>query len=125
MRVDENRVAGELLGRRAYAELKAWLKICDRSSLLRDWNAFPPIDQLVLFKLMEADSAMTFYSRLGLRARFDILCGFPLSSIASTLLDLSEEQKGLFVSLPRENYDRMFRQVVTERVELEVPLRYN
>ena len=125
MRVDENRAAGELLGLRAYAELKAWLKICDRSSLLRDWGAFPPVNQLVLFKLMDPQSAQVFYTRLGMRDRYLILCGFALSSIAPVLERLSAEEKGLFVSLPQKAYDRMFRQLVTERVELKLSLRFN
>ena len=95
-----------------YAELRAHLVGCDRAQLERVWAQFKPMEKLVLLKLMDAASAYQFYSGLAFREKYYLLCGFPLTAIAPILEAAGPEQRRQFVSLPREFYDRMFRQLV-------------
>jgi hypothetical protein len=68
---------------------------------------------------------MQLYAALPMKEKYYLLCGFPLQSIAPVLENLTTAQKRHFVQLPRENYDRMFRQLVSERVEINFPLSKN
>ena len=89
------------------------------------WPQFGALNKLVLFKLMDAGRAMEFYAQLPMKEKYYLLCGFPLSSIAPILETLEPVQRRVFVQLPREFYDRMFKQLVTERVEINFPLSKN
>lgn len=122
--VDHSRIES-LLKSRAYVELEQELASADLSELAGVWPKFGPMSKLVLFKLLDAARALEFYSCLPLKEKYYLLCGFPLSSIAPVLEDLSPVQRRLFVSLPKESYNRMFQQLVSERVEIDFSLSKN
>lgn len=125
MNAADFRALEDLMKSGGYAELRARLATVDRAELERAWAQFKPMEKLVLFKLMDAPAAYQFYSGLSFREKYYLLCGFPLNSIAPVLEAAGPEQKRLFVQLPREFYDRMFRQLVSERVVMRVPIRQN
>jgi len=83
------------------------------------------MSKLVLFKLMDANRAMAFYASLPMKEKYYLLCGFPLSAIAPILEDLEPSRRRVFTQLPREFYDRMFKLVVSERVDINFPLSTN
>ena len=114
-----------LLKNAAYAELEQVVAAADLAELSAIWPQFGAMNKLVLFKLMDAARAMEFYESLPLKEKYYLLCGFPLSAIAPVLEGLSPMQRRLFVSLPKESYNRMFQQLVSERVEINFPLSKN
>lgn len=89
------------------------------------WPKLKPLQKLTLFKLLDAPRALEFYARLPFDEKYFLLCGFPLQSIAPVLEGLSSADRRRFVQLPREFYDRMFRQLVSERVEMTLPIENN
>lgn len=97
----------------------------DLRSLSELWPRLGPMEKLVLFKLMDAPRALELYGRLAFKEKYYLLCGFPLNAIAPVLENLEPPRRRLFVQLPREFYDRMFRMLVSERVEMTVSLRNN
>ena len=114
-----------LLKSSAYAELEQVIASADLVELAAIWPQFGAMSKLVLFKLMDAPRAIEFYESLPLKEKYYLLCGFPLSAIAPVLEGLSQAQRRLFVSLPKESYNRMFQQLVSERVEINFPLSNN
>lgn len=114
-----------LLKNRAYVELEQVVADAELAELAALWPQFGPMSKLVLFKLMDASRAMDFYESLPLKEKYYLLCGFPLSSIAPVLEALSPVQRRLFVCLPKESYNRMFQQLVSERVEIDFSLSKN
>ena len=108
-----------------YADLETLLADMDLENLIRLWPRFKPLEKLVLFKLLDAPRAMDFYGLLSFKEKYYLLCGFPLNTIAPILEGLKPSQRRIFVQLPRKFYDRMFRQLVSERVEMAVSLRNN
>lgn len=114
-----------MIAKRAFGLLKETLADTDRSELAEAWPRFKPLDKLVLFKLLDAQTALDFYTGLPFKERYYLLCGFPLDSIAPVLEAAPAADRRLFVQLPREFYDRMFRQLISERVVVTLPLRNN
>lgn len=110
----------ELLRARDFAALEAELSLAPLDELPGWWRELAPLDRLVAFKLLDAPRALDFYGRLDFKEKYFLLCGFPLQSIAPVLEELPLGQKRHFVQLPREFYDRMFRQLVTERVDMTI-----
>lgn len=108
-----------------YPALEMLLAGTELEELAGAWTGFKPMEKLVVFKLLDARRAMDLYGLVGFKEKYYLLCGFPLNSIAPVLEDLVPVRRRLFVELPRECYDRMFRQLVSERVELTVPVRNN
>ncbi|MBI3552886.1 MAG: hypothetical protein HY077_10245 [Elusimicrobia bacterium] len=109
----------------AYAELEELVANADLGELAVIWPQFGAMSKLVLFKLMDAGRAMEFYARLPMKEKYYLLCGFSLQSIAPVLEALKPAERRVFVQLPREFYDKMFKQLVTERVEITFPLSNN
>ena len=87
------------------------------AELAKTWTKLPALDKLVAFKRLDAPRALEFYTLLPFNEKYFLLCGFPLQSIAPVLEGLPLGQRRRFVSLPREFYERMFRQLVAERAE--------
>ena len=114
-----------LLKGSAYPELEQIIASSDLDELALIWPQFGAMNKLVLFKLMDAPRAIEFYEMLPLKEKYYLLCGFPLQSIAPVLEGISPAQRRLFVSLPKEFYNRMFQQLVSERVEINFPLSKN
>jgi Mg/Co/Ni transporter MgtE len=114
-----------LLKGSAYPELEQIMAGVDLAELASIWPQFGAMSKLVLFKLIDAQRALEFYEMLPLKEKYYLLCGFPLQSIAPVLEKLSPIQRRLFVSLPKEFYNRMFQQLVSERVEINFPLSKN
>jgi hypothetical protein len=110
----------QLLSARDFAALEAALSLAPLDGLPDWWRELSPLDRLVAFKLLDAPRALEFYGRLSFKEKYFLLCGFPLQSIAPVLEDLPPGQKRRFVQLPREFYDRMFRQLVSERVDMTI-----
>ncbi len=109
----------------AFAELETELARADLETLAELWPQFGALNKLVLFKLMDAARAMELYARLSLKEKYYLLCGFSLQSIAPVLEGLKPAERARFVQLPRKFYDRMFKQIVSERVEITFPLNKN
>lgn len=107
-----------------YAALKE-LAAERREELLASWGKLKPMDKLVVFKLMSAPAALEFYERLPFREKYFLLCGFPLQSIAPVLEAAGPAGRRLFVQLPREFYDRMFRRLLAESPTLDVTVNTN
>lgn len=110
----------ELLRARDFAALEAELSLAPLDALASWWPQLSPLDKLVAFKLLDAPRALDFYTRLSFKEKYFLLCGFPLQSIAPVLEGLAPGQKRHFVQLPREFYDKMFRQLVSERVDMTI-----
>ena len=102
----------ELLRAGDYVGLEAALIAADLGVLARSWCKLSVMDRLVCFKLLDATRALEFYGRLDFERRYEILCAFPLQSIAPVLEPLGVVERTRFVQLPREFYDRMFRQLL-------------
>ena len=83
------------------------------------------MQKLVVFKLLDAPRALELYGTLPFREKYFLLMGFPLNSIAPVLEGLSAAQRRHFVQLPRQSYDRMFRQLISESAELTVTVGTN
>ena len=115
----------KLLQAADYARLSLALRDADLRALAGAWARFAPLEKLVLFKLLDPPRALEFYARLAFRDRYDLLCGFPLNSIAPVLEDLPPAQRRPFKQLPRECYDRMFRLLASERIEMDVTVSAN
>ena len=115
----------ELLKKALYLELKDQLSQLAPGELAPVWVKLKPFDKLVVFKLLEAPAAMDFYTAASFGDKYYLLCGFPLASIAPVLEDLNEHQRRAFHQLPRDFYDRMFRQLVSERIEIHIPVNNN
>ena len=109
-----------LLAAREYAVLEEELAQAPLAPLAKLWKTLEPLAQLTAFKLLDAPRALEFYGLLSFKEKYLLLCGFPLQSIAPSLEGLTISERRRFVQLPREFYDRMFRQLVSERVELAV-----
>ena len=122
---EDCRLIEGLLQRADYLELEKIVADVNLKKLAEAWPNFKPLDKLVLFKLLDAPRAMDFYGSLGFKEKYYLLCGFPLSTIAPVLEKLSAAERRVFVQLPREFYDRMFRQLISERVEMTVSVRPN
>jgi Mg/Co/Ni transporter MgtE len=114
-----------LLKDAAYAELEELVSQAELAGLAELWAQFGAMSKLVLFKLLDADRALKFYALLPMKEKYYLLCGFPMQSIAPVLETLKPAERRVFVSLPREFYDRMFRGLVSERVEITFPLNPN
>ena len=123
--IEELKPIEVLLHGNKYAELEKLMAEINLERLERFWPRFKPLEKLVLFKLLDAPRAMDFYGLLPFREKYYLLCGFPLNTIAPILESLKPSQRRLFVQLPRKFYDRMFRQLVSERVEITLSLRNN
>lgn len=122
MMKDRNRgVLEALIERKDYGGLRRALAEADRETLAEAWPRFRPLEKLVLFKLMDAPAALEFYRGLPFKERYFLLCGFPLNSIAPVLEEASPAERRLFVQLPREFYDRMFRQLLPQRLVVTLP----
>lgn len=119
-----SRIEGLLRGSE-YAGLAGLLAGTELAQLAAVWTRLPPLGRLAAFKLLDAPRAMELYRRLPFKEKYHLLCGFPLSSIAPILEGLPPARRRLFVSLPRQCYDRMFRQLASERLEIAVPLCNN
>ena len=125
MDLKEDKLVASLLREARYAELEKYMASVDLRGLAASWGRFSALDKLVLFKLFDAARALDFYACLPFKEKYFLLCGFPLSAIAPVLEKLKPSQRLLFVQLPRDFYDRMFRELVSERVEMTVSLRNN
>src|SRR5438128_484739 len=110
----EFRLLERLLQEQDYAELEDLMAKVSLDELSVLWPQFKPMEKLVLFKLMDAPRALDFYTQSTFKEKYFLLCGFPLNAIAPILEDLKPAQRRHFVQLPREFYDRMFRQLVSE-----------
>jgi hypothetical protein len=121
----EYRLAERLLDEKDYAALESSLADADLPKLAGLWPQFTQLHKLILFKLMDAPRALELYGLLPFKEKYFLLCGFPLNSIAPVLEALSPLERRHFVQLPREFYDRMFRQLVPSRVEMDLTLRNN
>lgn len=108
-----------------YAALEQLVADVNLKELVLAWPDYKPLDKLVLFKLLDATRAMDFYGRLPFKEKYYLLCGFPLNAIAPILEDMDAAGRRRFVQLPREFYDRMFRQLVSERIEMTIPASSN
>ena len=98
-----------LLARRSYALLRSRLAGERLEFLLAAWPGLDPMSRLVLFKLMDPLRAMEFYGALPYADRYHLFCGFPLDAIAPVLEPLEESERRLFHKMPRDYYERMFR----------------
>lgn len=114
-----------LLARKDYAALRRVLAETDQDELTAAWSDFLPLEKLVLFKLMDAPAALKFYRGLPFKERYFLLCGFSINSIAPVLEEAGPAERRLFVQMPRQFYDRMFRQLLSERVVVTLPLCNN
>ncbi|OGR84204.1 MAG: hypothetical protein A3J74_07790 [Elusimicrobia bacterium RIFCSPHIGHO2_02_FULL_57_9] len=115
----------QLLENKDYAGLEQLMTDAGLVELAQAWPRFKPLDKLILFKLLDAARAMEFYGLLPFKEKYYLLCGFPLNSIAPVLENLDAAGRRRFVQLPREFYDRMFRQLVSDRLEMTVSVGPN
>lgn len=115
----------ELAQAAAYDELKNYLDGLDPKRLAASWPELKPIEQLVVFKLMDGPLAMELYGELSFKEKYFMLCGFSLNAISPILEKMEPLKRRLFHQLPRDDYDKMFRQLVSQRVELDVPVSRN
>lgn len=111
----------ELIEKAAYGELKSFLDGLECGRLAAAWPELKPLERLVAFKLLDGPAAMQFYGELSFKEKYFMLCGFPLNAIAPVLENLGLHERRLFRQLPRDCYDRMFRQLVSERSRLDIP----
>src|SRR5206468_3053847 len=105
----------KLLEKKDYPGLETLVAQAELETLAEIWLQFRPLDKLVVFKLMDAVRAMELYERLEFKEKYHLLCGFSLQAIAPVLEPLTAVQRLVFVALPREFYDRMFRRLLSER----------
>lgn len=125
MRRKSDEIFEQLLQSKDYAALRRTLAGIEPGFLAEYWPKFPALRKLTLFKLMDALSAWEFYGTLPFKEKYLLLCGFPLNAIAPVLEQADAQQRRLFVQLPREFHDRMFRQLLSERSVLALTLSDN
>jgi Mg/Co/Ni transporter MgtE len=120
-------VAGlsRLIAEKDYAALEELLAAAPLADTAQLWTQLEPMQKLVCFKVMDAPRAFELYEAVSFNEQYFLLCGFPLQSIAPVLEGLTPIQRRVFVQLPRDFYDRMFRILVKTRAELDVPIRPN
>ncbi len=94
-----------------YRRLKDRLQTAKKEDLAREWSALPPWEQLIVFKLMDAPTALDFYGERSLKEKYLLFSGFPLNSIAPVLEDASPEVRRLFVPLPAGFYKTMLAEL--------------
>ena len=107
MLTTEKTSIADLLRAKEYRRLKALLRTAQEDELAQEWFTLPPLDKLIVFKLMDAGAALDFYKSLPLKGRYFLLSGFPLNAIAPILEDASPEVRRLFVALPSGFYKVM------------------
>ncbi len=115
----------KLLQDEDYERLKTALVGVNCAFLLEVWSGLKSLEKLILFKLLELEPAMGFYSKLSFDEKYFLLCAFDVNSIAPVLEKLSPKQRALFVTLPDPCYDKMFHQVVSERVDITLSIQKN
>lgn len=103
---------GELLGRRAFAELKAVLGRFDLGSLAAVWGNFPVLERMILFKLLEAPRAAELWRLVSFEERYLLLMAQPREALGPELE--AAGGKGLFHELPRAEAGRMTRELIAE-----------
>jgi hypothetical protein len=102
---------GALIKSGAYGDLRVWLATADRSALAQDWPRLAPLHKLIVFKLMDATSALAFYRLLAYKEKYFLFSGFPLQSIAPVIEEASASVRRLFVQLPAKFYGVMLREL--------------
>ena len=100
--------------RKDYASLEAELADAAPCDVAAAWSGFSALEKLIVFKLLDAPRAMELFGRLAFAEKYLVFCGFPPQSIAPAIEGLSPQERRPFVQLPREDYDRMFRQLLAE-----------
>lgn len=90
----------DLLKAKEYRRLKVLLRTARKDDLAQEWSVLPPLDKLIVFKLMDAGVVLDFYDGLPLQDRYFLLSGFSLNAIAPILEDAPPEVRRLFVALP-------------------------
>ncbi len=108
---------GALIKSGAYAELRSWLAQADREDLARGWPRLAPLHKLIVFKLLDAASALAFYHSLPYKERYFLFSGFPLQSIAPVIAEAPASVRRLFVQLPARFYGIMFQDLARQAVE--------
>ncbi|MFA6004500.1 MAG: hypothetical protein WC881_10580 [Elusimicrobiota bacterium] len=108
-RITESAAAG------AFSELRRFLALSDRDALARSWPGLAAWHKLIAFKLIDAAMAMEIYGRLPFSEKYLLFSGFPINSIAPALEGLPAAVRRLFVQLPADFQDRMFRQLTAGR----------
>ncbi len=114
-----------LIGAKDYAGLESSLASAALADVAQLWTQLEPMQKLVCFKVMDAPRALELYDALSFNEQYFLLCGFPLQSIAPVLEGLSPMERRVFVQLPRDFYDRMFRRLIKTRAEMDVTVRPN
>lgn len=109
------RSLSELVEARDYAGLEERLAAMKTAELAAAWPPLTAMQRLVCFKLLDAARALELYEALPFREKYELLCGFPLQSIAPVLEPLSLAERRRFVALPRDFYERMFRLLAAEQ----------
>ena len=104
----------KLLGEKDYVALERRLSEVQLAPLAALLPALEPMQKLVVFKLLDAVRAMELFAALPFDEKYFLFCGFPMQSIAPVLEGLTPAQLRSFVQLPREDSERMFRQLLAE-----------
>lgn len=104
----------EHLRARSIPELRRALATLPRKELLAAWPGLSPLERLVCFKLLDANSALEVFEALPFEERYFVFSGFSVDSVAPVLEDLPPSERRLFVQLPKDAYDRMFRGLLQE-----------
>lgn len=104
----------EHLRARSIPELRRALATLPRRELLAAWAGLSPLDRLICFKLLDAASALEVFEALPFEERYFLFSGFSAESVAPVLEGLPPAERRLFVTLPKEAYDRMFRGLLGE-----------
>lgn len=104
----------EHLRARSFPELRRALATLPRKELLAAWPSLSPLERLICFKLLDAASALSVFEALPFEERYFLFSGFAADSVAPVLEDLPASERRLFVALPKDAYDRMFRGLLGE-----------
>lgn len=104
----------KLLVEKDYVALEKRLSEGRAKELAAVLRGLEPLDKLVAFKLLDAVRAMEVFQALPFDEKYLLFSGFPLQAIAPVLEELPPAPRRAFVQLPREDYDRMFRNLLSE-----------
>lgn len=98
----------DLLARRDYRELKAFLSELNPADLAEGWPRFSPFERILLFKLLSIVRAAELFEEVEPAAQVDLLAALDRGALGPVAESLDAESSGLFHRLPERVTRRLW-----------------